>query len=209
MASSVSSLASARFRAVLRFAKWSKAEPEQQISFNAAVAKLREAGATIEEIEWPELDEQNWSTINTILASEASEIFSDLVARYPDRTSDRLKELVASGMNYSAHDYLAAKMTQKRLQLEFPAQLRGFDAVVTLPAFGEAPKSLGYTGDAEYCAPWTLLGVPALSLPIGFGRIGLPLGMQIVGACREDVRTLGVAKWAEAALNFAVRIPEI
>jgi Asp-tRNA(Asn)/Glu-tRNA(Gln) amidotransferase A subunit family amidase len=195
--------------AVLRFAKWSKAEPEQQIAFNAAVAKLREAGATIEEIEWPELDEQNWSTINTILASEASEIFSELVARYPDRTSDRLKELVASGMNYSAHDYLAAKMTQKRLQLEFPAQLRGFDAVVTLPAFGEAPKSLGYTGDAEYCAPWTLLGVPALSLPIGFGRIGLPLGMQIVGACREDVRTLRVAKWAEAALNFAVRIPEI
>jgi amidase len=46
-------------------------------------------------------------------------------------------------------------------------------------------------------------------LPIGFGRIGLPLGMQIVGACREDVRTLRVAKWAEATLNFAVRIPEI
>jgi amidase len=80
--------------------------------------------------------------------------------------------------------------------------MSGHDAVLTLPAFGEAPLGLHYTGDAEYCAPWTLLGVPALSLPAGFGRNGLPLGVQVVGPYGHDRRTLCVAKWIERALAF-------
>ena len=73
--------------AIVRFEKWSKVEPEQQRVFDAAIAKLRNAGAVAEELELAELDSTNWSTINTILSSEAALIFSDLVARYPDRTS--------------------------------------------------------------------------------------------------------------------------
>jgi amidase len=87
--------------------------------------------------------------------------------------------------------------------------MSGFDAVLTLPAFGEAPEGLGYTGDAEYCAPWTLLGVPAASLPAGFGKNGLPLGLQIVGAYREDYRMLRVAKWIEGVLMVDMGIPGI
>src|SRR6202048_4990184 len=61
--------------AVVRFAKWSKAEREQQQLFDAAVATLRDAGAFAKELELPELDSANWSTINTILAGEAALIF--------------------------------------------------------------------------------------------------------------------------------------
>jgi len=87
--------------------------------------------------------------------------------------------------------------------------LSNFDAVLTLPAFGEAPEGLGYTGDAEYCAPWTFVGAPAVSLPAGFGKNGLPLGLQIVGAYRGDYRTLRVAKWIENVLTFDPGIPRI
>jgi amidase len=80
---------------------------------------------------------------------------------------------------------------------------------MTLPAFGEAPEGLGYTGDAEYCAPWTLLGVPAVSLPAGLGKKGLPLGLQVVGAYGEDYRLLQVAKWIEGALAFRPGLPRI
>jgi Asp-tRNA(Asn)/Glu-tRNA(Gln) amidotransferase A subunit family amidase len=195
--------------AVVRFAKWARAEPEQQRLFEAAVAKLRGAGAVLEELELAELDETNWDAINTILASEGAHIFSDLVARYPDRTSDHLKSLVKSGTATAATDYLAAKALQDKLKSAFATQLSGFDAVLTLPAFGEAPEGLTYTGDAEYCAPWTLLGVPALSLPAGFGKNGLPLGLQLVGGYREDYRLLRVAKWVEGALSFEPGLPKI
>jgi amidase len=188
--------------AVVRFAKWSKAEGEQQRVFDAAVSTLRSAGAVLAELELAELDRANWSAINTILASEGAAIFASLVERYPDRSSDHLKSLVATGSAHSATDYLAAKAVQEKLRNAFADQMSGYDAVLTLPAFGEAPLGLHYTGDAEYCAPWTLLGVPALSLPTGFGRNGLPLGVQIVGPYRQDHRTLRVAKWVEGALAF-------
>jgi Asp-tRNA(Asn)/Glu-tRNA(Gln) amidotransferase A subunit family amidase len=188
--------------AVVRFAKWSKVEPEQQQLFEATITTLRAAGAVLEELEFPELDHANWNAITTIVASEAALIFEGLVERYPDRTSEKLKELVRTGKAIGATDYLAAKALQARLRPAFTDDLSGFDAVVTLPAFGEAPIGLDYTGDAEYCAPWTLLGVPALSLPAGFGKNGLPLGIQIVGAYRWDLHTLRVAKWVETALMF-------
>lgn len=194
---------------IVRFERWSRAEPEQQMAFEAAIAKLRDAGAVLEELELRELDHANWNAINTILASEAALIFSDLVERYPDRTSDRLKELVQAGKTCSAYDYLAAKALQEKLRSRFAADISGFDAVLTLPAFGEEPEGLGYTGDAEYCAPWTFLGVPAVTLPAGFGKHGLPLGLQIVGPYREDHRLLRVAKWTEDALRFQPGIPSI
>lgn len=194
---------------IVRFEKWSKVEPEQQKIFEAAVATLRNAGAILEELELCELDSSNWSTINTILAGEAALIFEGLVERYPDRTSDHLKSLVSTGIAHSALEYLAAKALQEKLRSDFATQISGFDAILTLPAFGEAPEGLGFTGNAEYCAPWTLLGTPAVSLPAGFGKTGLPLGVQVVGAYREDLRLLRVAKWIERALMFDPGIPKL
>src|ERR1700682_2765195 len=188
--------------AVVRFAKWSRVEPEQQKIFEAAIAEFRGAGAILEELELSELDDANWPAINCILASEAALIFADLVARYPELTSDHLKSLVENGKAHSATDYLAARAFQDAWRSKVTSAMSGYDAVLTLPAFGEAPRGLHYTGDAEYCAPWTLLGVPAVTLPAGFGKNGLPLGLQIVGAYREDHRLLRVAKWTEAVLRF-------
>jgi Asp-tRNA(Asn)/Glu-tRNA(Gln) amidotransferase A subunit family amidase len=195
--------------AIVRFSKWSRAEAEQQNVFEAAVAKLSNAGASLEELELAELDRDNWAAINTILSCEGALIFAGLVERFPDRTSDHLKSLVETGKAHGAHSYLAAKALQQKWREALSSQISGFDAVLTLPAFGEAPEGLGYTGDAEYCAPWTLLGVPAVSLPAGFGKKGLPLGLQIVGAYREDYRLLRVAKWIEGALAFRPALPRI
>jgi Asp-tRNA(Asn)/Glu-tRNA(Gln) amidotransferase A subunit family amidase len=194
---------------VVRFEQWSNVEPEQQRVFNEAIAKLRDAGAVLEELELSELDHANWNAINIILASEAALIFSDLVERFPDRCSDHLKSLVQTGKAHGALEYLAAKGLQEKLRSAFAAQISAFDAILTLPAFGEAPEGLSFTGKAEYCAPWTFLGVPALTLPAGFGKNRLPLGVQVVGAYRQDHRTLRAAKCIESVLDFDPGIPEL
>jgi Asp-tRNA(Asn)/Glu-tRNA(Gln) amidotransferase A subunit family amidase len=194
---------------IVRFEKWARAEGEQQRAFDAAIASLREAGAVVDEIELSELDQVNWSAINTILAGEGAAIFADLVRRYPDRTSDHLKSLVEAGRKLCAIDYLSAKATQDKRRNAFAGETSGCDALLTLPAFGEAPRGLHYTGDAEYCAPWTFLGVPAATLPIGFGKNHLPLGLQIVGEYRNDLRMLRIAKWIETTLGFAPGLPQV
>jgi amidase len=53
------------------------------------------------------------------------------------------------------------------------------------------------------------LGAPAVSLPAGFGKNGLPLGIQIVGAYRQVYHTLRLAKRVEQALKLDRRIPSI
>ena len=195
--------------AIVRFSKWERAEAEQQSLFNSVIDKLRGAGAVVEEHELPDLDAVNWNAINTIMLSEATVIFSDLIARYPDRVSDVMKSHVETGKAKTAMDYLAAKRAQDQRRAALAAELDGFDAVLTLPAFGEAPHGLAWTGDAEYCAPWTFLGAPAVALPAGFGKNGLPLGVQVAGRYRDDLRVLRTAKWVEAALGFDPGVPSI
>jgi amidase len=140
------------------------------------------AGATVETREWPENLEQVWVLANTILSYEAALIHSDLVARAPDRISDHLKELVANGQRTSEGIYASAREKQELLRNSFSDIFTGIDVVLSVPAFGEAPSGLSDTGDAAFCTPWTFLGVPAITLSVGFGPAGLPLGIQLTGA---------------------------
>lgn len=188
--------------AVARMALWSRAETEQKKVFDDTVAKLKAAGALVEDVVLSDLDQHSWETCITILSSEASVIYASLVEQHPDKTSEHLKALVKTGKAYSAYDYLTAKHRQASYQQSLETQLSDFDVILTLPALGEAPAGLTYTGDAEYCAPWTLLGLPAMSIPAGFGQNGLPLGIQVLGKYRQDQHTLGVAKWIENTLEF-------
>jgi amidase len=76
------------------------------------------------------------------------------------------------------------------------------------PSRACAPATLEHTGDPVFCTIWTLAGAPALTLPVGLGPQGLPLGLQVVGAPRDDARLLSVARWVEAAIGSALRYPE-
>jgi len=73
--------------------------------------------------------------------------------------------------------------------------------VILVPAAtGPAPFSLASTGDPRMNAPWTALGTPAISIPMGaFG--GLPLGLQLTAGRGEDARVLRAATGLEAVLS--------
>src|SRR5258708_34728850 len=60
-----------------------------------------------------------------------------------------------------------------------------FDACITLTAPGAAPVGLGWTGDPVFVVPGSMLGVPALSLPV-LDDGGLPLGLQLLGVADRD-----------------------
>ena len=75
-----------------------------------------------------------------------------------------------------------------------------YDAILTPPALGTAPKGLGATGDPVFCVLWTLLGMPAVTLPLMRGANGLPLGVQMVGRRNFDARLLRTARWLEKKL---------
>ena len=59
------------------------------------------------------------------------------------------------------------------------------DAAITLAAPGAAPVGLGSTGNPVFNVPASMLGIPALSLPV-LSAEGLPLGLQIMGFVGQD-----------------------
>jgi Asp-tRNA(Asn)/Glu-tRNA(Gln) amidotransferase A subunit family amidase len=68
------------------------------------------------------------------------------------------------------------------------------DACITLAAPSSAPEGIGYTGNPEFAVPASLLGVPALSLPL-FEIDGMPLGLQVIGFFDRDADAFAVAAW--------------
>ena len=79
---------------------------------------------------------------------------------------------------------------------------RGYSAIMTPPAAGEAPATLDNTGDPRFCSIWTLVGLPAIVIPTGKGPKGMPLGLQLIGAAEEENYLLATAAWCERYSPF-------
>jgi Asp-tRNA(Asn)/Glu-tRNA(Gln) amidotransferase A subunit family amidase len=68
------------------------------------------------------------------------------------------------------------------------------DACVTLAAPGPAPQGLQTTGNPQFAVPSSLLGIPALSLPL-FMLNGMPLGLQVLGYANGDANAFAISAW--------------
>jgi Asp-tRNA(Asn)/Glu-tRNA(Gln) amidotransferase A subunit family amidase len=116
--------------------------------------------------------------------------------------SERLRGLIERGREARALEY-------QRALRSLPPVVDGldqlfierYDAILTAPALGTAPKGLSATGDPVFCVLWTLLGMPAVTLPLMRGANGLPLGVQLVGRRNFDGRLLRTARWLSAKLS--------
>ncbi|RWB93198.1 MAG: amidase [Mesorhizobium sp.] len=75
------------------------------------------------------------------------------------------------------------------------------DVLLVPAAIGEAPEGLESTGDARFNGLWSMLQLPCITLPMGRGPTGLPIGLQLVGPRGEDDRLLRVASFIERQLG--------
>jgi Asp-tRNA(Asn)/Glu-tRNA(Gln) amidotransferase A subunit family amidase len=183
--------------------------PHQRENFNASLDALREGGACVVDIDYgADLREMREATL-TILAVEAYRAIGDVAERAPALMTEHMRTLVGEGQSIPLERYQQALVLQARLRAQSAALMQGCDALVTIPASGEAPAGHADTGDARFCAPWSLTGAPAVTVPSGWSEAGLPLGLQIVGAydgaSGSDAKLLRIASRIEAMLRFERR----
>jgi Asp-tRNA(Asn)/Glu-tRNA(Gln) amidotransferase A subunit family amidase len=112
-----------------------------------------------------------------------------------ERISERLRQRIALGRAMPRAEYLAALQLGERCRGQLPAVFAELDVLLTPCVNGEAPRGLGDTGDPGFQAIWTILHVPALTLPTHRGPNGLPVGVQLVGARHEDQQLFACARW--------------
>lgn len=191
--------------AVIRTGLWPEAEAAQRTDFEAQLTRLRAAGVKLIDFDPPCDAALMVEACNAILGYEAARFYGDLVMRHPAQTSARLQQLVKDGAAVSEAHYRAALALQAQWRVGLADWIAPCTAILTPPAMGPAPAGLAETGDARFCAPWTLLGVPAITIPSGWSPSGLPLGLQIVGLFNQDWAMLETASWVETLVGWVPR----
>ncbi|MBM3510838.1 MAG: amidase [Alphaproteobacteria bacterium] len=179
--------------AFVRTPVWPKAEPVVAEAFLELIEAL---GDRVEPVDLPSVFAKAWPAHGTIVDVELAHCLGDHEAAAAGAAmSDLVREAIQRGRGTSAVDYLAARDLATKLAGEIDDLLFAYDGIITPAAVGPAPLGLASPSDPAFCLLWTLLGVPALNLPLLETGDGLPIGVQIVGRRGADGRVLRLGRW--------------
>jgi aspartyl-tRNA(Asn)/glutamyl-tRNA(Gln) amidotransferase subunit A len=190
-----------------------EADPEMTAGIDAAVAKLGELGAAVREIRTDPLPD--WLACNrTILTSEAFAIHEKWMRERPQDYGARARERLMAGAFVRAADYINATRVRRRMTDAFHALFSDIDVAVTAssldpPCRIDDDDAIERTYGRQARAPFNVTGGPALSVPVGFSKAGLPLAMQIVGKPFSEALIYRVAHAYERATGWVERHPEL
>ncbi len=137
----------------------------------------------------------------TIMLYEAARNMGELQSRERARLTPAVNAALDEGRKITTRAYETARSQRERAIAFFTQWLQGFDAVLAPSAPGPAPRGLDTTGDPSCCTLWSLLGFPAINLPVGQVQ-RMPIGMQLAAPRHCDNRLLAVAAWCGARLTF-------
>jgi Asp-tRNA(Asn)/Glu-tRNA(Gln) amidotransferase A subunit family amidase len=188
--------------ALCRTMHWDRAQPEGKAMLEAAAKRLAAAGAEIVEAELP----ASCAEVSTVQTRhsyfEAPRNHAPERYRHQALLSSALRDgRVTGGHKMTLDEFRAAWREAERMRGAAQDWAGGFDAILTLPAPGQAPRTLASTGDAIFNGLWTVLYMPCLTMPAGAGPDRLPVGIQLVGRRHGDGRLLDVALWVECHLG--------
>jgi len=190
---------------------WSDVDTGTRAALDKMLVQLRSQGVKIVDrpddplIEaFEEAIANSSSIVRDLLSYESRMSWENLYAQNPDKMSASLIGRLEVGRQLTPLDYrnvLAQRDNARRLHAAL-APLA--DAIITLSSVGPAPlmgttggtdgKITHTTGDPVFNAPSSILGAPAISIPV-MAVSGMPVGIQLMGQQHADARLTGVARW--------------
>jgi Asp-tRNA(Asn)/Glu-tRNA(Gln) amidotransferase A subunit family amidase len=167
-----------------------------QEALELAARRLADAGATVVDAFLPEEFGLTWKLrplfdVEMYLFHNAQAALKPQAPRYTPKPSDLVP----------ATYYVQARRVRAWLAGQLSAFIGNFDAVFMPAAPGPAPKGIETTGNPLLLAPWSLLGLPAITINAGLSPDGLPLGLQLVGPKLKDYELMRVGAWCEKVLG--------
>ena len=187
--------------AFVETAGWSVAEAAAKTLMQDALKAIADAGVEIA----TRHDDKRIAAVESVIvdAHPMSNKINGFETRWflrgaRDRDAAKLSKVMQTRLGESElltlADYRALLSERARIRALYAELAGSFDGCITLSATGGAPRGLQSTGNSAFAVPSSLLGIPALTLPL-FEIDGMPLGLQVLGFFNEDARAFALAGW--------------
>lgn len=181
---------------------WEQAEDSAKDAFRELVEHVSEVqGDVLELFELPLGFEKAHEVHRVIMEADIARNYAREYADGKDRLSALLVAMIERGQKIGTDEYDDARAMAEELKGGFANLFDDYDGLLTPATAGEAPVGLDSTGSPAFCTIWSLLGMPAVSLPLLQGENSMPLGVQMVSYRGDDARLLRTAKWLAGTLE--------
>ena len=188
------------------------ADEEVASAVEAAVEVLERLGAAVTEVRTRPLREFS-DTSRTILLSEAFAVHERWLTERPQDYGALTRERILPGAFLRAVDYVQAVRERRRLAAEYDRLFERVDATITASSMQPAipiddPDAIASFYSRHARDPANLTAHPALAVPCGFSRAGLPIAFQITGRRFDEATVYRIAHAYEQASPWKDRHPE-
>lgn len=200
-------------------------EPQVEAAVRTAIRVLAALGAEIVEVRVPEAVDDLFEVYRAVQRPEALTAHMD-AGWYPalaDRYTPGVRAALERAAGYTAADYIRAQRIKAAFAEEMERVFTRVDALITptlpivAPRVVDVERPLVVGGREEDAGtallrltfPLDISGQPALSVPCGFSREGLPMGMQIVGRRFDEATVLRVGQAFQRDTDWHLRMPPV
>jgi aspartyl-tRNA(Asn)/glutamyl-tRNA(Gln) amidotransferase subunit A len=195
-------------------------DPEVARVLDETMAVLKKEGAEIVQVELPD-QRQLTAACQLVLATEAAALHKRWMIERPQDYGPQVLMRLQNGLAIPGVSYLEAMRWRGPALAAYLAAVTGTDAVLApvapVPAPTIAESDVGNSDGAEaviqrltrFTRPVNYLGLPSLSIPSGFTRGGLPVGMQLIGRSFDEAMLLRIGAAFQRVTDFHSRVPEL
>jgi aspartyl-tRNA(Asn)/glutamyl-tRNA(Gln) amidotransferase subunit A len=150
---------------------------------------------------------------STMTRSDGAAVHRDRLKEHPEMFGDDIRRRLEDGANTTSTEYILARRTQVEVKKRVEQFFESHDLLLTPTTPITAPFIEGNDAVEEaarltrFTAPFNLAGLPALSIPCGFTKSGLPIGLQIVSRAWAEAKVLNAGHAYEEQTEWHKRTP--
>ena len=190
------------------------ADPEVIESVREAANVFKAMGCNIQKVNVDWLRDVALAN-KTMTQSDGAAVHRDRLKEHPEMFGDDIRRRLEEGASRSATEYILARRTQAEAKKRFELFFESYDFLILPTTPIAAPTIEGHDAVEQagrltrFTAPFNLTGLPALSVPCGFTKDGLPIGLQIVSRAWADAKALTAGYAYEQATEWHKKFPNL
>lgn len=180
-----------------------------KLAFYAAIEVLENSGFTVQAVSLPD-DAGLSSAIRIVNQFENYSVFREILYLYGDMLGESARRRLCAGRSLTRSSYQSAIGVLRNSKKEYLELFTNIDFLITPTASSVAETIESVYRDSmdrlALTRLWNGLGFPAVSVPMGYGYAGLPVGLQMIGRPFTDLSLLKAASLYQSRTTWHLEI---